>query len=56
MILFSRKCEYEVNFSIVLFSSKGINAEKKEAKAEKDEADKYQKLEQDLVYFIHKDF
>ena len=27
----------------------GINAEKKEAKAEKDEAEKYQKLEQDLV-------
>lgn len=31
------------------FSIKGINAERKEAKAEKEEAEKYQKLTQDLV-------
>lgn len=39
-----------LNVSLVFFFSiKGINAERKEAKAEKEEAEKYQKLTQDLV-------
>eukprot|EP00111_Clytia_hemisphaerica_P021741 TCONS_00063932-protein len=42
-----QKAEEDTTFS--LHKKKGINAEKKEAKAEKDEAEKYQKLEQDLL-------
>lgn len=38
-----------LNVSLFFFSIKGINAERKEAKAEKEEAEKYQKLTQDLV-------
>lgn len=41
------KAEEDTTFS--LHKKKGINAEKKEAKAEKDEAEKYQKLEQELL-------
>ncbi|XP_065059066.1 structural maintenance of chromosomes protein 1A-like [Rhopilema esculentum] len=40
------KTEEETNFS--LNKKKGVTAEKKEAKAEKEEAEKYQKLKQDL--------
>jgi len=42
-----QKAEEDTTFS--LHKKKGINAEKKEAKAEKDEAEKYQKLEKDLL-------
>lgn len=41
------KAEEDTTFS--LHKKKGINAERKEAKAEKEEAEKYQKLTQDLV-------
>lgn len=41
------KAEEDTTFS--LHKKKGITAERKEAKAEKDEAEKYQKLLQDLV-------
>ena len=40
---------YIIECQSVFFSIKGINAERKEAKAEKEEAEKYQKLTQDLV-------
>ena len=36
----------------MFYSAQGINAEKKEAKAEKEEAEKYQKLRNDLVSII----
>ena len=42
-----QKAEEDTTFT--LHKKKGINAEKKEAKAEKDEAEKYQKLNQDLI-------
>lgn len=42
-------CFILLNVSLFFFSIKGINAERKEAKAEKEEAEKYQKLTQDLV-------
>lgn len=52
------KAQEEINFAYQ--KKKGINAERKEAKLEKEEADKYSRLKDDLVplnlfsYFFEK--
>lgn len=44
-----QKAQEEINFAYQ--KKKGINAEKKEARLEKEEADKYARLKDDLVRY-----
>lgn len=45
-----QKAQEEINFAYQ--KKKGINAERKEARLEKEEADKYARLKDDLVCFL----
>lgn len=45
------KAEEETNFTYL--KKKGVQAERKEAKLEKDEAEKYQRLKEELVCSLY---
>lgn len=45
------KAEEETNFTYL--KKKGVQAERKEAKLEKDEAEKYQRLKEELVRSLY---
>lgn len=46
-----QKAQEEMNFA--LQKKKGINAERKEARLEKEEADKYSRFKDDLVFIVY---
>lgn len=48
------KAQEDIQFA--LQKKKGINAERKEARLEKEEADKYARLKADLVSLINKNY